>query len=278
MKGYSEILRRLLEDLQRRGSLLVSFSGGVDSSVVAYLAYKALKDNSLAVTIKSPLTPSGEIEDAKKVAKEIGIKHLIVPFNELKIPGFNGNPPNRCYLCKKARFRFLKKLAAEKGFRTVADGTNLDDLKEYRPGNKALKEEGIYSPLAAHGLGKRQVREIASTIGLSVASKPSNTCLATRFPYGCSLDLESLRRVDLAEAYLKRKFELKKLRVRSHGNLARIEISKDELEGFLERLREARKSLIAKFRRLGFTYITLDLEGYRLGSFDVDILKADRNR
>ncbi|RLI27463.1 MAG: ATP-dependent sacrificial sulfur transferase LarE, partial [Candidatus Hecatellales archaeon] len=211
----------------------------------------------------------GELSDAKRVARTLGIKHLIVKFNELELPGFAENPPNRCYLCKKARFKLLRRIAEERGFSTVADGTNMDDVGEYRPGLQALKEEEVYSPLLENQLGKKDSRMLARFLRLPVMDKPADTCLATRFPYYHRMDLAGLRRVRLAEAYLKRRWGLKLVRVRNHGDLARIEIESRELPSVLreESLREA----AGRLRRLGFRYVTLDLSGYRRGVFDENL-------
>ena len=269
--NLEKIVKCLVEDLKKKGSIVVAFSGGVDSSVVAALAYKALAKNTLAVTVDSPLLPSEELPNAKKVAKKIGIKHLIVRLDELKIPEFVKNPPNRCYLCKKYRFSFLKKFLEEKGFNfnVIVDGTSLSDLGEYRPGLLALREEGVYSPLLEHKIGKELTRKIAKFLGLPVYNKPSSACLASRFPYWTELTLEKLRRVDKAEKYLRDRFQIKVVRVRDHNGLARIEIGKEEFKLLLKR--NAMNNIVGRLKKLGFKFITLDLEGYRFGSFDEEL-------
>ena len=265
--SLKKLVNTLTEEIKKKGSVIVAFSGGVDSSVAAALAYKALKNRALAVTINSPLLSYGEIANAKRVAKEIGIRHLVVKLNELRLKDFVKNPPNRCYICKKFRFKVLKKIAIKKNFNVVMDGTNLDDAGEYRPGLLALKEENIYSPFLEHGLGKMLIRRLAKNLRLSVYNKPSSACLASRFPYWVKLSLDKLKRVDKAESYIKAKLGLNVVRVRDHGELARIEIEKKDYKVFLSN-EKSMDDVISKLRRLGFKFITLDLEGYRSGSFD----------
>jgi uncharacterized protein len=264
------LIEKITADLKKHESAVIAFSGGVDSSIVAALAHMALGEKALAVTIDSPLLPYGELTDAKRVAKHIGIKHLIVKFNELNLPRFPENPPNRCYICKKARFKLLKEIAENKGFKTVADGTNIDDSKEYRPGIAALKEENIYSPLLEHNVNKYYSRKIASLIGLPTANKPSNTCLATRFPYNHKINLNKLKRVKLAEAYIKRKLNVQILRVRDHNGIARIEIDKNKISSTLNN-QKIRVDVVRKLKKIGFNHVTLDLEGYQPGIFDKNV-------
>ena len=256
----------LMENLRRMHGVVVAFSGGIDSSLVTALAYKALGLKALAITIDSPLMPSGDLDDAKRTAREIGIEHMILGLNELDIPDFSTNPPNRCYLCKRFRFEKLKEKAIGKGFETVADGTNLSDLREYRPGLKAAKKLGIYSPLLEAGLSKEDTRMMGDLLGLPTAAKPASPCLATRIPYGHPLEQAKLERIDRAEGYIRILTGVKVLRVRDHGNLARIEVNQDENDLLLRAgvLRQISQNLM----QLGYDFVTLDLEGYRTGSFD----------
>ncbi|MCS7139381.1 MAG: ATP-dependent sacrificial sulfur transferase LarE [Candidatus Nezhaarchaeota archaeon] len=267
MRDLKSLIYELIVRLQEKGSVLVALSGGVDSSVVAFLANQALGVKALAVTIDSPLMPPGELEDAINIAKFIGIRHRVIELNELEVPGLSNNPRDRCYLCKKFRFRKLKELALEEGISVVADGTNRSDSFEYRPGLKAAIEEGVYSPLLEAGLTKNDVREIAKYLNLPFHDKPPNACLATRVPYGEKLTIERLKRIGLAEKIVKDHLGVKLVRVRDHGDLARIEVDLDYLRLFPSN--ELLKSITAKLKMLGFRFVTLDLEGYKSGCFDV---------
>ncbi len=258
---------RLIEgNIRLKENLIVALSGGVDSSVVAALAYGSLRQNSLAVTVKSPLLCSSDLEDATRVAEAIGINHLILSLNELELPAFLYNPPNRCYLCKKFRFTRLRKLAEERGCKYIADGTTLSDLKELRPGLKAAKELDVYSPLIEVGLSKKETSEIATFLGLPVAGKSHNSCLATRLPYGEELTLSKLKRIDEAENYIRSLIPVKLIRIRDHGYLARLEVDRNELGCLLNR--NVSRKITKGLKELGYKFVTLDLEGYRFGSFD----------
>ncbi|MGP3667983.1 MAG: ATP-dependent sacrificial sulfur transferase LarE [Candidatus Bathyarchaeota archaeon] len=267
--NLKKLINNLTEEIRKKESVIVAFSGGVDSSVAAALSYRALKNKALAVTINSPLLSRGELANAKKVAKEIGINHLVVTLNELKLKNFVKNPPNRCYICKRFRLKFLKKIAAKKGFNVVIDGTNFNDTGEYRPGLLALKEENVYTPFLEYGLGKMLIRKIAKNLNLSVYNKPPSACLASRFPYGVRLSLDGLKRVDEAESYIKAKLGLNVVRVRDHGELARVEIERKDYKVVL--CNKNLDNIIRKLRKLGFKFVTLDLEGYRSGSFDYQL-------
>lgn len=210
--------------------------------------------------------PPWEVEEATRVAKEIGIRHEILEGNELEDPNFVRNPPNRCYFCKKGLAAKLKKFAKEVGLRSIADGSNADDLSDYRPGRLALEEEGISSPLAEVGLTKEEIREIARELGLSVADKPPMACLASRIPYGQEITLDKLKMVAKAEAAVKKIAKVKQVRVRDHDGIARIEVNPKERVAFFN---EAVMDEVAKeLRTMGFKYVTLDLEGYVQGSMN----------
>lgn len=257
MKGYA------CEDI------MVAFSGGVDSTLVLKIACdEASKTGrqAYAVTICTRLHPVKEKEETKEICREIGAGHILLVVDELKEAGIMNNPVNRCYLCKKQIFLKIKEKAAELGIQTILEGTNEDDLHVYRPGIQALHELGIVSPLADASLCKEDVRALAAEYGLKTSSKPSTPCLATRFPYGTMLDYEKLTRVEKGEAYLK-SLGLHNVRLRVHGDIARIEVDEDAFGVLTGRGKE----IAAHLKELGYVYITLDLEGFRSGSMDVKL-------
>jgi uncharacterized protein len=256
-------MQSIAKALAEKGSVLVAFSGGVDSSVLAALAYRALGNNSIAATADSQTLAPGELECAKMVAKEIGIRHVVISYDELNEPEFAKNPADRCYYCKKGLLRELKKLAALHGIDTIIEGTNISDLKAHRPGHRAVVEESVYNPFVDFKVTKEEIREMARKLGLSVADKPSMACLSSRFPYGQAITPEGLKRVGAAEDFLRKKgFEV--ARVRDHGGIARIEIMPEDMP----RVLEMRKDVAVEFKRLGFSYVTLDIMGFRSGSMD----------
>jgi len=259
----------IVKKLQKKKSVVVAFSGGVDSSVVAALTHKALGEKALAVTVDSPLLPPDELKEAEKIAQQIGIRHKVIKMNELTVPGFAANPDNRCYLCKKFRLNTIKKLAEKNKFKVIVDGTTVSDLSEYRPGLKASKEMDAYSPLLEAGLMKDDIRVIAGFLGLPTANKPSSPCLASRVPYGEKLTLEKLGRVAAAESYIKKLTGVKTLRVRDHNGLARIEVDSDERKIFNENVMD---KIARKLDEFGYKFVTLDLHGYRPGRFDETIV------
>ncbi|HDN79113.1 MAG TPA: ATP-dependent sacrificial sulfur transferase LarE [Chloroflexi bacterium] len=252
-------LKRILAGMK---GVLIAYSGGADSTFLLKMALDTLGERVVAVTEKAPIFPSSEIKAAQEIAHQLGVKHLLLEAEVLGDPYFSSNPPERCYICKRMLFSRLKELAEEYGFE-VADGSNYDDLGEYRPGLRALRELGVRSPLVEAGLTKEEIRFLSKEMGLPTWDKPAQACLATRFPYGEQLTPEKLERVEKAESFL-HSLGFHQLRVRSHDVLARIEVSKGEMA----RLLELATLVIAKFEELGYTYITLDLEGYRSGSMD----------
>lgn len=261
-----EKLKELLEWFKKKDGVIVAFSGGVDSSVVAVAASYALGNRAIAVTADSPLLPPGELEEAKKIAELKKLRHIVIKVNQLENENLVKNPPNRCYFCKKELISTLKKIAKEFNISTIVDGTNYDDLNLHRPGYIALKEEGVESPLAELKITKKEVREIARILNLPNSDKPSMACLASRFPYGQSITLNKILRVSEAEEFIKRKVNVTQIRVRDHGNIARIEVLPEERKFFFdERIMD---EIANKLKELGYTYITLDLQGYRTGSMD----------
>ena len=251
-------------DLADRDGVLVAFSGGVDSSVVAALAHDALGENAVACTARSETLPEAELEDARRVAEEIGIRHEIVAFSELESDAFVENDDDRCYHCRTMRLGEMLETAREFDIETVCDGTNADDPGAgHRPGLQAVDELEVHSPLLAHGISKGEVRAIAGQYGLSVADKPSMACLSSRIPTGLEVTEERLTRVERAEALL-RQWGFDQFRVRDHDGLARIEVAPDELERALQM--EFVETVREELEGLGFDHVTLDLHGYRTGS------------
>lgn len=267
------IIDLLIENIRLKQSIIIALSGGVDSSVVAALAFKALGRKAFAVTINSPLVPSSDLEDALKVSKYIGIKHITIPINELTLPGFETNPVNRCYLCKKYRFKKIIEFAEKMGIQTVADGTTADDVNEYRPGLNAIKELNVYSPLLEARLHKSEVRDIAKALNLPIYSKPSNSCLVTRIPYNEKLTIERLRRIDTAEKIVKNLVDVKLLRIRDHSPIARIEVMPEDLQKIVSE--NVREKIVEALKSLGFEFITVDLMGYTFGCYDKKYYKNE---
>ena len=261
------------ESLARHDGVLVAFSGGVDSSVVAALAHDALGEDAIACTAKSETLPAEELAIAKRVAKEIGIRHEIVSFSELDDPQFVRNDGDRCYHCRTMRLDRMYETARTFGIDVVCDGTNASDPGEgHRPGLRAVEELDVSSPLLEHGIDKDEVRTIAESYGLSVADKPSMACLSSRIPTGLTVTEERLSRIEKAERAL-RSWGFSQFRVRDHDGLARIEIAPDELEDALDPAFV--RAVRAHLSSLGFEHVTLDLHGYTTGSVSPET--DDRN-
>ncbi|HEY9624179.1 MAG TPA: ATP-dependent sacrificial sulfur transferase LarE [Crinalium sp.] len=255
-------LKALFADLDQA---LIAYSGGIDSTLVAKIAYDVLGDRALAITAESPSLLPEDLEDARIQAAEIGIAHEVVQTHEMNNPNYTSNPVNRCYFCKSELHDTLKPLALERGYPYVVDGVNADDLTDYRPGIQAAKERGARSPLAEVGVTKLEVRELAKYLGLPWWDKPAQPCLSSRFPYGEEITVSKLQRVGRAERYL-RSLGLKNLRVRSEGDIARIELLPEQIKDFV--LTHDLPALVAAFQSYGFLYVTLDLEGYRSGKLN----------
>ena len=264
-------LKALFADVDRA---LIAYSGGIDSTLVAKVAYDVLGDRALAVTANSPSLLPDDLEDATVQAAAIGIRHEIVKTHELDNPNYAANPVNRCYFCKSELHDTLKPLALKRGYPYVVDGVNADDLQDYRPGIQAAKERGARSPLAEVGISKFEVREISRHLGLPWWDKPAQPCLSSRFPYGEAITMEKLQRVGQAERYL-RNLGLRELRVRSAGDTARIEIPAANIKDFVAK--HDLEALVAAFQDYGFTYVTLDLEGFRSGKLNQVLQLAERS-
>jgi pyridinium-3,5-biscarboxylic acid mononucleotide sulfurtransferase len=263
--SVSEKLHQLEAIFREMDQALVAYSGGIDSTLMAHVAHRVLGDRALAVTAISPSLLPDDLEDAKIQALEMGVMHRLIETHEMDNPNYTSNPINRCYFCKSELYDTLKPLAQEWGYSYIVDGVNADDLQDYRPGIQAAKERGTRSPLAEVGITKLEVRELARSLGLPWWNKPAQPCLSSRFPYGEAITVEKLRRVSQAERYL-RTLGWQTLRVRSEGEVARIELPAEQIPVFVAQTNL--EGLVQQFQSYGFVYVTLDLEGFRSGKLN----------
>ncbi|MDD2245535.1 MAG: ATP-dependent sacrificial sulfur transferase LarE [Proteiniphilum sp.] len=254
----------LKNHLQELGSAVVAFSGGVDSSFLAKVCREVLGDRAIAVTIVSPMIPSWDLDDAKATALRIGIEHILLEKATIDTV-VRQNPENRCYYCKKRAFGIIVEIAKERGFNAVVDGSNADDTKDYRPGTKAMEELNVISPLKMAGLNKKEIRLLSKQLGLSTWDKPAYACLASRIPYGEEITTQKLNRIEKAEQYL-HSLGYRQVRVRSHDNMARIELLPKERARFCDPATMDRVS--QQLKKYGFLYVCMELEGYSMGSLN----------
>ena len=261
-------LETLLRDTN---GAIIAFSAGVDSTFLLRIAYSVLGERAIALTAQSPTVPPGEFEAAKEFAETLGCRHIVIESNELANPSFAQNPSNRCFFCKDELYRLCRDQAQKLNIPVIVDGTNLDDLKDHRPGLKAAKEWGIRHLLVEAEMTKEDIRRYSRALDLPTWDKPSSPCLSSRFPYGTEINLERLRKIAACEVYLK-ELRFREFRVRYHGDLARIELSAQEIARFFDEA--TRQAVVKKFKEVGFNYVSLDLQGYRTGSMNEALAKA----
>ena len=263
--NIEEKLARLKDILQDMGSVLVAYSGGVDSTFLAVTAHEVLGNKALAVFAASPVAPPMEKEEAASLAHNIGLRFKIIDSNEMSNPDFVANPPERCYYCKRELFSELKPIAKAEGLKWIADGTNADDLHDFRPGRKASAEAGIRSPLLEAGLTKTEIRQLSHAKSLPTWDRPASPCMASRIPYGIPVTAETLNKIAQGEQYL-HSLGIRELRLRHHGDIARIELDPEDMAKIITP--EIRQDIVTHLKALGYKYVALDLTGYRIGSLN----------
>ncbi|MFQ6617294.1 MAG: ATP-dependent sacrificial sulfur transferase LarE [Fidelibacterota bacterium] len=274
VRKAEEKLAILKQILSRMGHIVIGYSGGVDSTFLLKVSRDVLGDNVLAVIAKSETYPEREFNFAVQMAESMGVRYRIIRTEETDKVKFRQNPPDRCYYCKDELFCKLKEVAGKEGFVNIADGTNAEDVQDFRPGLKALSRHSVRSPLKEAGMDKNEIRYLSRMMGLKTWNKPSFACLSSRFPYGTAIDKEQLKKVDAAENFLIDN-GLRCIRVRHYDNMARIEVGEEE---FIKIMRKSlRERIVKKFKELGYTYVTLDLQGYRTGSMNEVLSEEEKN-
>lgn len=269
MSGLDGKLARMREIFAPMRSVIVAFSGGVDSTFVLKVAYDTIADRVLALTTTSPTMPDEDRESALAMAQVIGVRHLIVESNELEIPGYSANPLNRCYLCKHNLFTVCEAKAAELGIDEIVDGLNLDDLHDYRPGMQAASEKRVRHPLVEAELSKAEIRELSRAMRLPTWDRPASPCLSSRFPYGTEITSEGLAKVAAGERVL-HAMGFRVARVRFHGEVARLELERSEIARIFET--QIRDTVEREFKKIGFRFVAIDLKGFRSGSLNEGVI------